>query len=376
MSTEISSEQRPGLIARARDILLRPQSAWLGIAGEAPLPLIGSYVTPLAILGAIAGLAADVLYGGLSLDSALAWRAVAAALYVVFAVLGVLAAAMLIGFFAKRFGAELESGRARQLAAYSATPILIAALGALAGPAAPIFTAVGVVYALILLNLGARQLLGLPSVEDNAPKFTLAVAVAFAVVAALAAMFLGPLLNSARGALSGAIESVAPPPPAPEIPTRAPVELAIERLAQSHGAPVLADPARLAEQYPDTLPRGLARQSVATAASGGVARADAVYTSDRASLNLSIIQFGANANPAATAALFNTGAEGAREDGYARFQTIDGRFYVEEMTGENVRYIVIGRGVAMIAGGDVTVDQARAAIETIDLARLEAAFGR
>jgi hypothetical protein len=46
------------------------------------------------------------------------------------------------------------------------------------------------------------------------------------------------------------------------------------------------------------------------------------------------------------------------------------------VAGVNARYIVIGRGVAMIAEGGVTRDQARAAIETIDLQRLEAEFSR
>ena len=45
--------ERSGLMARARDILIRPVSEWRRIAGEEPLPLIGSYVLPLAVIGAI-----------------------------------------------------------------------------------------------------------------------------------------------------------------------------------------------------------------------------------------------------------------------------------------------------------------------------------
>jgi len=190
-------------------------------------------------------------------------------------------------------------------------------------------------------------------------------------------MIVGPLLSAGRQALTGAVESVAPPVRAPELPQRPPAELAIARLTQEYGARVLSDPVRLQEQYPDTLPGGLARQSVAAAAAGGVSRADAVYTRTAgARLQLSIIQLGADVDAAAAAALFAVADDGVRENGYARSQTIDGRFYAEQMTGGAVRYIVIGRGVAMIAEGDVTVDQARAAIETIDLQRLEAAFGR
>jgi len=376
MSADVSSGERSGLVARARDILIRPQSEWRRIAGEQPSPLMGPYIVPLAILGAVAGFGARLLYDGVTLNAALAWRGASAALYVLFAVLGVIAVAMIIRFFAKRFGAETEPGRAQQLAAYSATPILIAAVGALAGPAAPIFTAAGVAYALILLSIGVGQVLALPDAENNVPRFTLAVLVTSAVGAALATMLIGPLVNSGREALTGAVEAGAPPPAAPEIAERSPAELAIERLTQGYGARVLTDPARLGEQYPDTLPGGLARQSVATAARGGVSRADAVYAREGASMRLSIIQLGATLDPVAGAALFDVAPDGAREGGYTRSQSIDGRFYVEAVEGEHVRYVVIGRGVAMIAEGDVTVDQARAAIETIDLARLEAAFGR
>ena len=55
---------------------------------------------------------------------------------------------------------------------------------------------------------------------------------------------------------------------------------------------------------------------------------------------------------------------------------VDGRFYAEEVRAGTSRYVVIGRGVIMIAEGGVTMDQARAAVETIGLQRLEALFGR
>ncbi|MGD9980766.1 MAG: Yip1 family protein, partial [Hyphomonadaceae bacterium] len=245
MSANVSSGERPGLIARARDILIRPQSEWRRIAGEEPSPLIGPYIVPLAILGGVAGFGASLLYNGVALNAALAWRGALAALHVPFAVLGVIGVATIVRFFAKRFGAEAEPGRAQQLAAYSATPILIAAVGALAGPAAPIFTAAGVAYALILLGIGAGQVLALTDAENNAPRFTLAVMITSAIGAALASMLIAPLMNNAHEALTGAVEAAAPPPAAAHIAERSAAELAIERLTQGYGARVLADPTRL-----------------------------------------------------------------------------------------------------------------------------------
>jgi Yip1 domain len=376
MSGDVLSGERPGLFVRVRGILMRPQTEWERIAGEEPASLIGSYIVPLAILGAVISFAAGVLYSGFDVNAALAWRGVAALLYVVFAVLGVVVAAWLINFLAHRFGAQNDSGRARQLAAYAATPMLVAAVGALAPPVALIVTIAGAVYALILLAMGVGRLMPLPDSENNAPRFTLTFAAAAVVVCALASVFIGPLVNAGREAVVGAVEAVTPERTAPDIARRSAAELAIHRLAEAHGSPVLADPERLAAQMPDSLPGSFQRQSVATAQRGGISRADAVYSDGTSSLSVSVIQFGLNVDPAAFASVLEIKPDGAHEGGYARSQSIDGRLFAEDVTGQHARYVVIGRGVVMIAGGGVTVDRARAAVETIDLQRLEAMFSR
>lgn len=376
MSTETLAGQRPGLFARVRDILIRPQSEWQRIADEEPSPLISSYVAPLAVLGAVAHFTAGALYHGYALNADLAWRGVEAAIYVLFAVACVSVASTVIGFLIRRFGGEVRFGRADQLAAYSATPMLVAALGAFAGPGAVVVTLIGAIYAFVLLSLGVSRLAPLPNPQDNTPRFTLGVLAVVALVGALAAVLLGPIINSGREALTGAIQSAAPAPVHEAIARRPAAETAIERLAQNYGARVLVDPARLEEQFPETLPSGFARQSSATAQGGGVSRADATYARDAASLRLAIVQLSYGVDPSGAAAMFAIKPDGVSADGYLRSQTIDGRFYAEEVSGQTARYVVIGRGVAMIAEGHITVDQARAAIETIDLPRLEAAFGR
>lgn len=80
--TMIDAGERPGLFARVRNILVRPQAEWERIASEDHAPLIGRYVLPLAVLGAIVGLAASIIYGGLlQLNAVLIWKVVIAALY-------------------------------------------------------------------------------------------------------------------------------------------------------------------------------------------------------------------------------------------------------------------------------------------------------
>lgn len=376
MASDVLSGERPGLWARVRGMLMHPQAEWERIAGEEPAPLLGSYVAPLALVGAVISFAASVLYSGFDINAALAWRGIEAVLDVVFTVLGVVVAAWLINLLARRFGAEGDAQRARQLAAYSATPVLVAAMGALAPPIALMVTIAGAVYALILLAMGVGRLMPMPDSENNVPRFTLSFAVAAIGLAALASVFIAPLINMGRDAVVGAVEAVTPERAAPEIARRSAPELAIQRLAEAYGSPVLADPERLAEQMPDSLPGSFQRQSVATAQRGGISRADAVYSDGSAELSVSVIQFGRRVDPAAFASILELKADGAHAGGYARSQSIDGRFYAEDVTGQQARYVVIGRGVVMIAQGGVTVDRARAAVETIDLQRLEAMLGR
>lgn len=368
---------RPGLFARVRNILIRPQAEWRRIASEDHAPLIGSYVVPLVVLGAIISFAASVLYGdSFALNASLVSKAVSAALYVVFAIAGVLASSLVISWLAPRFGAEANGEHANRLAAYAATPILVATFAAIAPPIAGGVVAVGVIYALVLLALGMEPLMPLRDPGNNVPRFTILFAVIAALMAALVATFVGPLIHSGREALTGAVASVAPPPAAPVIVSRSGAELAIDRLSQANGASILTDPARLSEQFPDSLPGGFARQSFSTAQRGGISRADAVYRDGAATLSLSIIQYGSAVDPAALAALLAVQADGTVEGGYNRTQSIDGRFYAEEVRAASSRYVVIGRGVVMVAQGGVTMDQARAAVETIGVDRLEAMFGR
>lgn len=376
-SDALYTGERPGLVARVRDILIRPQTEWRRVASEEPTPLIGSYVVPLALLGGAVAFAASVLYAGaFAVNAALVSKAFSAALYVIFAVLGVVVSAWVINWLAPRFGAEANSGRAMQLAAYSATPVFVAALFAVAPPIAGVMMGVGVIYALVLVAMGTQPLLPVSDPDNNVPRFTIALAGIAAVIVAAMATFAGPLIGSGRDALVGAVETVAPPPAAPEMPRRSAAEMAIERLSQGDAGLLLVDPSRLEEQFPDTLPGGFARQSVVKAQGGGVSRADGVYREGASTLSISIVQFSANVEPAALATLLDVKADGLVEGGYNRTQAIDGRFYAEEVRAGSSRYVVIGRGVIFIAEGGVTMDQARAAVETIGLQRLEGMFGR
>lgn len=65
-------------------------------------------------------------------------------------------------------------------------------------------------------------------------------------------------------------------------------------------------------------------------------------------------------------------------EGYRRIQSVDGRIYAEQVdsAASSASYSVIGRGVALRAEGtNLTLDQARSAVDTIGVQRLERQFG-
>jgi uncharacterized protein YcfJ len=111
----------------------------------------------------------------------------------------------------------------------------------------------------------------------------------------------------------------------------------------------------------------------------GMAQAEGVYRNGDAEIRLTVMQAGAMGALAGVAVGMNVQENRQDGDGYARTQTINGRIYSEAVnnTSGSASYSVIGRGVAVTVEGTngVTLDQARAAVETIGVQRLERAFG-
>lgn len=374
MSTESLDGMRPSLVERVRGIIFDPQTEWRRIAGEEPAPLLMSYVIPLAALSALVGFVSTVLYSGFSIDAEIAWTGASAVLHVVSAVLGVAFAAMLINVLAPRFGGEANGVHAGQLAAYAATAMLISGVSVIVPFVAPIFLLAGLIYSIVLLSLGVRALMSLPETKVVAFVMTfLAVAIVAAVIVIATA---GPLLSSARAHVTGAAATLvsSQSAPAPEIVQRSDAERAIASLVQTHSRRAV-DPARLEEQFPRTLPSGFALQSSSSSAEGGIPRAEGVYRNGDAELKVSIVHLSDAANQAAITALLRVGEPRIDAVGYARTQTIDGRLYFEEASADASRYGVVARGIAVLAEGGVTPDQARAAIETLGVQRLEQMFG-
>lgn len=381
MTAEATETVAPALPVRVFNLLLRPQSEWDRIAGEQATTrgLYIGYLLPLAILAAICGFIGVSVFGvsAPGVRAPIFIGAIVAALNVVLTLLGVFATGLAINRLAPVLRSTPDQTQAHKLAVYSATPFFIAGLFAIH----PAFAWLSLVwlYALVLLFLGLPRLMKTP--EEREIGFFLAIAAAVMVVF-LAVGGLRAAAQTALGNVASALNSTEAPETAARVtqhvglPGGVSVEAgAFERVARAQDARgVLAvDPARLQLQLPSLLPGGFALETSSAEIGAGFSQASGIYRNGDASMVVTIVHMPSMATLATT--IPAPAREGVAS---TRAITIDGRIFVEE-TGEDAasaKYAVIGRGVMLAAdgAGGVTIDQVRAAIETISIQRLENEF--
>lgn len=372
------------LVERVKNILQRPQEEWTRIeAEEAEVgALYRGYVAPLAALSAICATIGFILFpsGVLSVHLNPVQALISGAFQFALALICIFVMGVIINALAPNFGSQQDVVQAHKVAAYGSTAGLLVGVFSL-HPWLGIFALLGF-YSLALIWFGLPKLMKTP--EDKKPMYFLSV-IGLTLVAGL-------VISLIAGSINGALQSATSGMPAfrlsqqsragdVALPGGGTVNLTeLEREAQafvvSDGLAI--DPARLQEQLPQTLPGGFQLANASSASAMGTAQAEGEYRSGEARINVTIMHMaGAGALAALTAA---TGVEETHrtEDGYARMQSIDGRLYTEEVntTDSAATYAVVGNGVALTAAGTgVTVDQVRAAVETIGIQRLERQFG-
>lgn len=375
-TTDLAETGPPTLFRRARGILIAPAAEWRRIAEEEPTALLKPYAAPLAVVAAAAGALRELIGQGFTLGATWTWLPVAAALQVVFAVLGVMLVGWLANTLAPRFGGERNGDRAHQLAAYASTAALVAGATVIVPVIWPLLLMAGFVYSAILFGMGARALLPMP--EERVPTFALSIIGLTALIAAVAAMVIGPLLDRGRDALKAVTPAIATTT-ATTAPQQEPqlseVERALARLSQADAGRAPIDPARLEEQLPQTLPGGFVLSAVSSGAPQGLPQAHGLYSDGAGNMSIQLVHLRTVSDiPAAAAAL---DVAEATAPGYVRRTQLDGRLFIERADGDRVHYVVIGRGVALRVEGSsgVTLDRARSAVETIGVQRLEHLFG-
>lgn len=159
-------EPRTGLIARAGDMLVRPQATWATIAEEPAEigELYLRYLVPLAAIPALCDFLGIFIFGGLQIASIefrppLAGAAVEALANFGLTLVLAYVLAVAIEVLSPRFGGAGDRTQAFKLVAYSGTALWVSGAAALY-PALGIPAALlGAVYSLYLLYVGLPRLM-------------------------------------------------------------------------------------------------------------------------------------------------------------------------------------------------------------------------
>lgn len=198
------------IVERAKNICLTPTTEWPIIAAEPATPgaLVSGYAVPLAAIGAVAGFIGGSIVGN-TLPFVGTYRVpllgglVLAVFTLGLAVVGVFLLSLIINALAPTFAAEKNTTQALKVAVYSYTPAWIAGVLQIV-PLLGVFAIFAAFYGIYLLYLGLPRVMKCP--EDKAVPYT-AVVVICAIVLSVVAVGITTMAAGigviGAGALSG-----------------------------------------------------------------------------------------------------------------------------------------------------------------------------
>lgn len=403
------------LVDRAKNICLTPNTEWPVIAAEPASTgtLMTGYVVPLAAIGAAAGFIGGSLVGR-TLPFIGTYRVplmsglVLAVFAVCMAVVGVFVLSFIINALAPTFGAEQNSTQALKVAVYSYTPAWIAGVLQIV-PLLGLFAIFAAFYCIYLLYLGLPALMKCP--PDKAVGYTAVVVICAivltVVLTGISAMFAGAGMLGAR-----ALGAAAPRSSEVQFDKNSPmgklqalgdkldqstkkmeaaqksgdekaqVAAAVEGLGALLGGGKRVDPIAI-DQLKPLVPStfaGLAKTASNVEKTGMagimVSKAEATYGDGEGKrVNLDISDTGGVSGLVAFAGW--AGMEGEKEDdsGSEKTVKVDGRLVHERIAkngGANEFGIIVGdRFVINARGRGVSIDDLKAAVSSLDLAKLE-----
>jgi hypothetical protein len=403
----------PSLVDRAKNICLTPNTEWPVIAAEPTSPgtLVTGYVVPLAAIGAIAGFIGGSVVGR-SLPMVGSYRVpffsglVIATFMFCLAIASVFVLSFIINALAPTFGGEQNSTQALKVAVYSYTPAWIAGVLQIV-PLLGIFGIFAALYGMYLLYLGLPRLMKCP--DDKAVAYTAVVIVCAIVLSLVVGAIVGGVGLVGGGALTGAstrsssdvqFDKNSPMGKLQELGTKleesnkkmaaaqksgdanAQAAAAAETLGTLFGGGKRVDPVaidQLKAFVPESfagLPKTASSAEKTGIASLMVSKAEARYGDGAGKrVTLDISDTGGVSGLVGLASW--VGVEGEKDDdrGSEKTQKVGGRIVHERTSktgGTNEFGIVLGdRFVVSAKGNGVGVDELKAAISGLDLARLE-----
>jgi hypothetical protein len=407
------------IVDRVKNICLTPNTEWPVIAAEPASAgsLITGYVIPLAAIGAAAGFIGGSVIGRTlpfigTYRTSLASGLVFACFTLVMAVVGVFVLSLIINALAPNFGGEKNSTLALKVAVYSYTPAWVAAVLNIL-PLLGVLAILGGLYGLYLLYLGLPRLMKCP--EDKAVGYT-AVVVVCAIVLSIVITAIGATVvgvgmigagalggAAGRGARGGEVQfdkdsamgklqdfskkmeetSKKVEAAGTRGDSNAAGAAALEGLGVLLGGGKHIDPIAL-DQIKPFVPEtfaGLPKKTSSAERTGMsslmVSNAEATYGDDaQKRVTLKISDTGGASGLVGLASWASLQEEKEDDNGSERTRKVDGRLVHEKTStragGTNEFSVVLGeRFVVSASGVGVDLKELKAAVTSLDLARLE-----
>ncbi len=168
------------LINRVKNLLLSPKTEWEVISGESlsGMPLIFSYLLPLAIAAALATFLGFALWAGPFFG--MHYGILSAIILLIELVAGIYINALVTDALAPSFASQKNLDRSIQLVVYAATPFYIGSLLNLIPSIGWLGSLAGMIYSVYLFYLGIPVLKKTPA--DKVPIYLIAIVLALIVI--------------------------------------------------------------------------------------------------------------------------------------------------------------------------------------------------
>jgi hypothetical protein len=403
MSLIPTPEARAALIERAKNILLQPKAEWPKIEAEPASvgSIYSNYVIYVAAIPVLATLIGSLVFGygiaGVTFRPSLGAALTTAVLQYALQLGAVYVFALIIDWLAPRFGGESNRVNAFKLAAYSATASWLAGVFALV-PALAFLSILGL-YSIYLLYTGAPVLMKIAG--DRAFTYTAAVIVAGILLSLIVGAIGAAFLPSPVQTMSEAGGKVTLPGGITVDTNRLDeatkhLEKITKQMEQSMppapGAQGAADDGKASDLpvvalddlkalLPESLPGGFTRSDLSTSTGGAAGftfgSAKANYAKGDARITVSLMDMGALGAFAALGGIFGASASEETETSYSKIGEVAGRMTIEEFNRaiNSGKYATIVDNRIMVeadGSGGATIDELKAAVQAVDLARVAA----
>ena len=387
--------QPPNLVARAKAIILTPDTEWPVIDAE-PASVNSLYRNYIMILAAIPPLATflhGVLFGygafGFTYRPSFFHALISAVVQYAFTLGGAYVLAFIVDALAPTFQGQKNFVQALKLVAYASTASWLAGIFSLI-PGLGLLGILGL-YSLFLFYRGLSIMMKSPP-EKSLP-YTIVIVVA-AIVVAICISPLTLALVGHGGTVSGFSDEGGTS--SGSITTPGGGELRLDKLqqaaaafastaqrAQSGPAAPSIPSATLKSLLPETIAGGLDRAEVTTAggsiAGFGGSSAEATYGTGNHQLTLTVADLGAAGALASFGGALGINGDKETPTSYSRVSQQDGRTVAEEYDRQarhgSYAIIVASRFMVHAEGSSITMDDLHNAVASVDVEKLET-FGK